>query len=369
MTPVWKRWLPAAVVPAVIAGGAVLGTVQAGAATDLPDKTPQEVLEMVADSSVRSLSGTVAQTSELGLPQLPTDSPSGESDASSSVPSGVGSALELLGGSHTARVYLDGHSQARVQIMDRLAERDVIRNGRDVWLYSSKQNAATHLILPESSESEGHHSDKAWTPEDLAEHFLSSVEPSTEVTVGSDSEVAGRAAYELVLTPDSSETLVGSVSIAVDSETGLPLSVDVQARGQDAPAFEVGFMELSLEAPSDDLFNFTPPPGATVTERVVEDHHAKHAKGDHGDRHQGADGKHDKDYTKYGSGWETVIGLPADEVPAELMDSPFIAETAQEVDGGRLLSSALVNVLVTDDGRVFAGSVPLEQLQAAAEGR
>ncbi|NMR31642.1 LolA family protein [Crystallibacter degradans] len=368
MTPVWKRWLPAAVVPAVIAGGAVLGAVQAGAATDLPDKTPQEVLEMVADSSVRSLSGTVEQTSELGLPQLPTDGPSAESDASSGVPSGVASALELLGGSHTARVYLDGHSQARVQVMDRLAERDVIRNGRDVWFYSSKQNAATHLILPEYSESEGHHSDKAWTPESLSEHFLSSVEPSTEVTVGSDSEVAGRAAYELVLTPDSSETLVGSVSIAVDSETGLPLSVDVQARGQDAPAFEVGFTELSLEAPSDDLFNFTPPPGATVTERVVEDHHAKHAQGDHGDRHQG-DGKHDKDYTKYGSGWETVIGLPADEVPAELMDSPLIAETAQEVDGGRLLSSALVNVLVTDDGRAFAGSVPLERLQAAAEGR
>lgn len=361
MTPVWKRWLPAAVVPAVIAGGAVLGTVQAGAATDLPDKTPQEVLEMVADSSVRSLSGTVEQSSELGLPQLPTDSPSGESDASSGVPSGVASALELLGGSHTARVYLDGHSQARVQVMDRLAERDVIRNGRDVWFYSSKQNAATHLILPEGSETGGHHGDKAWTPEDLAEHFLSSVDPSTEVTVGADAEVAGRTVYELVLTPDSSETLVGSVSIAVDSETGLPLSVDVQARGQDAPAFEVGFTELSLETPSDDLFNFTPPPGATVMERVVEDHHAKHAKGDHGGL--------SKDYTKYGSGWETVIGLPADEVPAELMDSPVIAETAQEVDGGRLLSSALVNVLVTDDGRIFAGSVPVEQLQAAAEGR
>jgi len=361
MTPVWKRWLPATVVPAVIVGGALLGTVQAGAATDLPDKTPQEVLEMVANSSVRSLSGTVEQSSELGLPQLPTGGPSGESDASSGVPSGVASALELLSGSHTARVYLDGHSRARVQVMDRLAERDVIRNGRDVWLYSSKQNAAAHLILPNASTSEEYHGDKAWTPEDLAEHFLSSVEPSTEVTVGSDSEVAGREAYELVLTPDSSETLVGSVSIAVDSETGLPLSVDVQARGQDAPAFEVGFTELSLEAPSDDLFNFTPPPGATVTERVVKNHHAKHAKGDRGE--------HSKDYVKYGSGWETVIGLPADEVPAEFMDSPLIAETAQEVDGGRLLSSALVNVFVTDDGRVFAGSVPLEQLQAAAEGR
>jgi hypothetical protein len=36
------------------------------------------------------------------------------------------------------------------------------------------------------------------------------------------------------------------------------------------------------------------------------------------------------------------------------------------VQGGRLLSTALVNVLVLDDGRVVAGSVPLERLQAAA---
>ncbi len=36
------------------------------------------------------------------------------------------------------------------------------------------------------------------------------------------------------------------------------------------------------------------------------------------------------------------------------------------VDGGRALSSTLVSVLITDDGRVFAGAVPVERLQAAA---
>jgi hypothetical protein len=36
------------------------------------------------------------------------------------------------------------------------------------------------------------------------------------------------------------------------------------------------------------------------------------------------------------------------------------------VDGGRLLTSALLSVLVTDDGRVLAGSVPPEALEEAA---
>jgi hypothetical protein len=44
----------------------------------------------------------------------------------------------------------------------------------------------------------------------------------------------------------------------------------------------------------------------------------------------------------------------------------LLQQAAVPVPGGRLLSTALVNVLILDDGRVFAGSVPLERLQAAA---
>lgn len=36
------------------------------------------------------------------------------------------------------------------------------------------------------------------------------------------------------------------------------------------------------------------------------------------------------------------------------------------VDGGRILTSALVSVLVTDDGRVLVGAVPAEDLLAIA---
>ena len=36
----------------------------------------------------------------------------------------------------------------RVQVMDRLAERDVIRRDNDVWFYNSKDNCAAHLTLP-----------------------------------------------------------------------------------------------------------------------------------------------------------------------------------------------------------------------------
>ena len=365
MARTWKRWLPAAVVPAVIAGGVLTGSLQANAAADLPDKTPQQLLEMAAGGDVRELSGTVEQDSALGLPELPQDKPAGEGGQ-------VADALALLTGSHAARVYLDGPDRARVQLFDRFAERDLIRNGAEAWFYSSKKNEAVHLTLPagkgDTSDGGASPQAEAYTPQRLAEQLLQSITPESKVSVGDDTSVAGRSAYQLVVEPNSTETLVGSMVVAIDAETGLPLNVQVQARGQQEPAFRLGYTKLSLGAPDAGLFDFTPPAGATVTEHAVPQHSPKAEKPHLKGNNDGGAGVRDQ-VTKHGSGWETVTEVPAAALPDGWADSPLLAQATEAVDGGRLISTSLVNVYLTDDGRVFAGSVPLGQLQAAAEGR
>lgn len=355
MTRVYLRWVPAAVVTTVIAAGALAVPLQAGAAVDLPDKTPQEVLELVGESAEDSFSGTIEQTSDLGLPDISA----GGSSAGGASGDELASALELLTGDHTARVYVDGHDKKRVQVMDRMAERDLIVNGYDVWLWDSQENTATHVVVPPHDTADFPKSGDTRTPAELAEKFLEKVDPTTEVTVDDDTEVAGRAAYDLVLTPRSSEdTLVGSVRIAVDSETGLPLRVQVTARGETEPAFRLAFTELSLETPDADIFEFEPPPGATVEEQELPTHPPRDGKsdGDHGDFPGEVSG----------SGWDTVIELPAGSAPAELTESPLFAQATEAVDEGQALSTTLLTILITDDGRVYAGSVPLERLQSAA---
>jgi hypothetical protein len=198
------------------------------------------------------------------------------------------------------------------------------------------------------------------TPAQLAQRLLAAVEPSTRVTVGNDTSVAGRSAYDLVLTPRSSVTLVSSVSIAVDSKTGLPLSVEVRARGQQNPAFRLAFSALSLQKPSADLFTFVPPPGATVKRQALPEHNATSPAPKPGAVPKPA---------VSGSGWETVIQVPAGAVPTNILSSPLLAGATKAVSGGRLLSTSLVNVLLTSDGRLFAGAVPLDRLQAAAAGQ
>jgi len=385
MTRPWLRWLPAAVVPAVIAAGALVTAFQAGAAVELPAKTPEQVLAMVAAHQVHDLSGTLEQTSDLGLPQLPSSGPSSDSSSanSSSANSSTANILDLLTSPHTARIYLDGPANVRVQVMDTLAERDFVRHGKDLWLYSSKDNSATHVALPDRAATDGTKAPGTrkpetrkpetrtpgmmQTPEELAQHLLAKVGPSTDITVGRDTMVAGRSAYELVLTPRASDTLIGSVSLAVDSATGLPLSVEVLARGQDQPAFRLAFTDLNLDTPQASLFSFTPPPGATVKEQTLP---AKVPAA--GAQQQAKPGTSGSDTHKAGhpqvngSGWDAVAELPSSALPPSLLSSPLLAQATRSVDGGRLLSTELVNVLITNDGRIFAGSVPLERLQSAA---
>jgi outer membrane lipoprotein-sorting protein len=378
MTRKWLRWMPAVAVPAVIAAAVLAGSLPASAGDPLPAKTPEQVLALVAQHSAPSLSGTLEQTSALGLPALPNVGPS------QGTGSGAASMLELLSGPHTARVFLDGTENVRVQVLDQFAERNAVRHGDQVWLYSSKDNTATHLTLPSGAGESRHQAARTPgvmpTPEDLAARLLAAMDPDTDVAVLPEVSVAGRAAYNLTLTPRGHGTLIGGVSIAVDGQSGLPLSVEVQARGQAEPAFRLAFTSLALTAPDAALFAFSPPPGATVKEMAApaSPHPSRTKNGTDSRKDSGMTGTapgtmpHARPSVT-GSGWESVVEFPASGASAEagsmIANDPLLRQAAVAVPGGRLVSTALLNVFFTDDGRVFAGSVPAERLQTAAAAR
>lgn len=387
----WLRWVPAVAAPAVIAAGVLVGSIPARAGDALADKNPAEVMALLAGHRTHTFSGTIEQVSELGLPELPATGP-GSGPASDDP---AASAIEMLTGEHTARVFMDGKAKVRIQVVDRFAERNVIRRDDDVWFYSSKDNSTAHLTLPahardlplEDPALPGASPDSTSpentmvppTPQDLAAKFLAAADSTTAVSVGPEVQVGGRPAYNLLLEPRTSGTLVGMIAIAVDGETGMPLSVEVTARGGGAPAFRTGFTSLSLDAPDPALFNFVPPPGSSVEELQIQ--HPAHPPagpgspghpGTHTDPDQLEAGIKDKAGSYLtGTGWETVVELPADtgagaKLSTALAQNPLLAQAAAVVPGGRLLSSALFNVLLTDDGRVFAGMVPADRLQAAS---
>jgi outer membrane lipoprotein-sorting protein len=337
-----SRWLPAAAVPVLVAAGAVALPAMS-AAGEVPARTPAEVLDLVAAGRDVAFSGTVTQTSALGLPELPESDTGGYGDDDEAA------IVEFLTGDHRARVYSDGDDAQRVQLLDRLAERNVIRSGDEVWVYDSEQDEAVHTVLPADAD----YSAPA-TPPDLAEALLAKIDATTAVSVESGTRVAGRDVYDLVLTPRTERTLIAEIEVSVDAETGLPLRVAVDSTDGTDDAVAIAFDSIDYGTPSPDVFTFTPADGTTVHEV------------DPGPRRTSEALEHPEPVVT-GEGWATVVELPGAALTgADPEQTALLDQLTVQVPEGRVLSTALVSVLLTTDGRVLAGAVPVETLQAAA---
>jgi outer membrane lipoprotein-sorting protein len=351
-----KRWVPFATVPVIAVAAAIAIPLTTNAAQDLPEKSPQQLLEFVADSDVSAFSGEFTQTSDLGLPDLSSLGAGSAGDFEGDAI--IGALVELATTSHDARVYVDADEGARLQVLDRLGERDIVATDDDgTWVYDSGAKTALHLTADEGPDDTTPPADVP-TPSSVAEKLLDSLDDTTAVSVGSTATVAGRSAYQLVLTPRGDDSLVGDVTVSVDGETGLPLGIAVTAADASSPAFSVAYTSLDFATPDADLFAFAPPAGTDVTEKTIP-------AGDHTPGETAPDGAAPGagDVTTTGSGWSTIVELPAGDAPASLDGLQAITTP---VDGGRVLSSALVNVLFTDDGRVLVGAVSIDALESAA---
>ena len=77
-------------------------------------------------------------------------------------------------------------------------------------------------------------------------------------------QVAGAAGLHAGATPRDTATTITRATVAVDSQTGVPLRLDVYGAAT-KPAFEIGFDSVSFDRPAASTFTFTAPAGAKVT--------------------------------------------------------------------------------------------------------
>jgi outer membrane lipoprotein-sorting protein len=303
----------------------------------------------------------VRETASLGLPSLPETGSSPTSMTS------------LLSGSHTVNVWYASPDRYRLALPASLTETDVVRDGNTVWLWQSSANSVTELAVPADQHAAPPVPAPVLTPQQAASRALAAVGPTTTVSVDSNVVVAGQAAYELVLAPKDTRSLVGQIRIAVDGRNSVPLRVQVFARGASAPAISVGFTSVTFATPAAGDISFTPPADAKITKE------SPGQQAGSGSRPAGTAP------VTIGSGWLAVLELPSSAMASTPGSGPVTAngtsgESAAALGAlvraaavehgawgtGRLLRTGLVSVLMTDSGSTFVGAVQPSVLYAAA---
>lgn len=389
------RWAaPAAGLTLALAGTALVST-QAGAQTELAPKTAQQLLVEVRQAgqdladgkpSAAGMSGTVVQTSEPGLPDL------------AGLLGGGGSSSDLAStvtGTHTWRVWYAGPERVRLALVGDASESDVIRNGDQVWVWSSESKTATKYALDDERTGDadpsalpvplpsGSPTALAVTPSQWADQVLDAVGPSTEVGAPRQVTVAGRSAYELTLVPRTPGTLVAAVKIALDGEHKVPLRLQVLSTEVSEPAIDVAFTSVDFNVPEARQFEFTPPPGTTV-----KDGDLPGVDGDKADPAPSAkaspapSGGSAVDPTgtrpgprMVGADWSTVLVgvMPTEETPGSPSASPNSEQGPVPAElsallrslpaesgpwgSGRVLRGTLFTLVIADDGRFAVGAV------------
>ncbi|MFA3873654.1 outer membrane lipoprotein carrier protein LolA [Streptomyces sp. MMCC 100] len=378
------------VVPVAVMGvaAATIGLVPALADSgdpDLPKVTAEQLIEKIAKSDVEQLSGTVRISTDLGLPDLGglesglmsgmSGGPGSGGDDEGSAADPSAKLTELVSGSHTLRVAADGPGRQKLSLLENAAEYSLIHNGKDVWGYDSKSNEVYHSTTSGSAERPEPEKDVPATPKDFADQALKAVDDTTSVTVGGTAQVAGRDAYRLVVEPKQDGSTVGAITVAVDAETGTPLKFTLTPAGGGAAVVDVGFTKVSFAKPDASTFDFTPPKGAKVTEGDETAKAPEHGRKAEGDLAGGMDG-----LEVIGEGWNSIAtfdtgaqgGLPTASAGGDLGAlGGFLGSFGDQVKGdfgsGTVFKTRLVNALITDDGKVYAGAVTKDALVKAAD--
>jgi hypothetical protein len=362
------RWLVPVVALGLVSVGGLAATgafTSARASSEtLPDTTPAALVAAVDSAKVSGFSGTIVARMSLGLPDV--GPLAGDRDDQSMA--------SLLSGSHTLRLWYGGPERQRIALLGATSEADLFRSGDEVWEWNSTTRVAVHRHIDALRAAGGPAPSPTASlprlaPAELAQRLLDAIGPSTAVDVGPGPVVAGRATYELTLTPRTSQTRVGSVRIDVDGTAKVPVAVRVYARGHSAPSIDIAFTSVTFKMPSANYFEFSPPPGATVhragagtppphPRALAQPERSATAPG-HGDALA---------LSTSGQGWTRLVQYQLTAAQRRAMSE--VLDQLPIVSGswgrGRLLTSPLLCALVTDTGQVFAGAVDPAALYAAA---
>jgi len=321
----------------------------------------------------------VVETASLGLPRLPqTGNPT--------------SPASLLTGSHTMKVYYQDASHFRLAVPQPSSETDVIADGTKVWLWNSTGDSVTEFTPPANAKHSTPKLPKTpLTPQQAADQVVAAVGKTTLVSVQANVMVAGEPSYQLVLAPKDHRSLVGKVVVAIDGKYGVPLRVQLYAKGASSPAFQVGYTALQWVTPDPSNFSFTPPKGASVDVVNLKDE-AKSASGS-------TSSTAPTGFGTYGKSWLTVAAFPQKDLmqgfgttsgssgsansskgqntfsnnnqgvgvsQQELLNA--LLGSAKPVHGawgsGTLVTTSLVSMLMTN-GEVYIGAVQPSVLYAA----
>lgn len=253
-----RRWALVAVVAALLVGVPAVVAAWPVSTPEGADGDPAVLRDRIAASTDVAWSGDAESRGALSLP-------------------GVGllsDVTNLLAGVSRMRAWYAAPDRSRVDLLSAVGERDryTTPDGQAVWDYGANlltlvgDDPTVRLPRPDDL-----------LPPQLARRLLDGTAPDDPVSALPARRVAGVDAAGLRVRPQEAGTTVGALDVWADTASGLPLRVEVHARGtgsaggEGPPAITTAFTTLTLGPPDADALTPRRAPGAGLARSPTSD--------------------------------------------------------------------------------------------------
>jgi outer membrane lipoprotein-sorting protein len=172
----------------------------------------------------------------------------------------------------SGRVWWSADGQLRIELQSDNGDAQIVIDHRSWWISDPAENVVYQGTLPAASGSSD--TGSAGSGSSAAGHSvptLAAIDSELTRLMGSldiagpqATDVAGRPAYRVTVSPKTSAGLLGSVQLAWDAARGVPLQFDLYARGDTTPVLGLQATSISYGAVAASVFAISPPAGARL---------------------------------------------------------------------------------------------------------
>jgi outer membrane lipoprotein-sorting protein len=192
---------------------------------------------------------------------------------------GIASNPLLTGGS--GRLWVSRNGRVRLELQAEKGDTELVYDGHTVTIYDASSNTV-YRYTPSQQEDGWTGASDSSEPKQREvpsvakiEEAIAKFHKNAGLSGATPTDVGGRAAYTVRVSPSESGSLIGGAELSFDAANGLPLRAAVYSSTTTAPVIELAAGEVSYGPVADSVFAISPPPGATVKELKLPAHSPK----------------------------------------------------------------------------------------------
>jgi outer membrane lipoprotein-sorting protein len=180
----------------------------------------------------------------------------------------------------SGRLWLSADGRLRIELQSDNGDAQVVVDHRSFWISDPTENTVYKGTLPADHGTQHSGSQHGVPSIASIQTFLTGLMGRVDLSGAQPTDVAGRAAYRVTVSPKHDGGLLGSAQLAWDATMGVPLQFAIYARGNSTPVLQLKATSIHYGSiPASDL-NISPPAGAKVV-KIATGAAATHADAAH----------------------------------------------------------------------------------------